>query len=206
MLMMKHFYTGPLYVNTYLVYDKDTKKAFIVDPGGKSPALDNFIETQKIKPEFIILTHGHCDHIGGVDFYREKFGIPMYAHWKEKELLGSPEYNASQSFFGKPVSMAADKWLNDGDKLDFEGNTLEIIHTPGHSPGGISIHVNNWLFSGDTLFAGSVGRTDFPLCSTADMFDSIRYKLLVLDPETEVFPGHEGFTTIGREIEYNPFL
>lgn len=206
MLMMKQFYTGPLYVNTYLVYDSETKKGFIIDPGGTAPALDSFIETSKIKPQFIILTHGHGDHIGGVDAYRKKFGIPMYAHWKEQELLADPDYNGSKMMFPGGLSVVADKWLNDNDVIDFEGNQLKIYHTPGHSPGGIAIHVNNWLFSGDTLFAGSVGRTDFPLCSTSDMFDSIRDRLFTLPPETEVYPGHEGSTTIGREIQYNPFF
>ena len=100
----------------------------------------------------------------------------------------------------------ADKWLEDGEEISFCGHTLKIIHTPGHSPGGICILLDKWLFSGDTLFAGSVGRTDFPLCSADDLFRGIREKLFVLDPETEVYPGHDRPTTIGHEVKYNPFF
>lgn len=206
MLMMKQFYTGPLYVNTYLVYDNETKDAFIVDPGGVSPALTSFIEMNKFKVNFIILTHGHADHIGGAEEYRDKFKAPIYAHRDEQEMLASPEYNSSRALFGKSISFMADKWLSDGDKIPFAGKELKIMHTPGHSPGGICILVDKWLFSGDTLFAGSVGRTDFPLCSHIALFDSIRDKLFVLDEDVEVYPGHEGSTTIGNEIRYNPFF
>lgn len=206
MIMMRQFYTGPLYVNTYLVYDNERKNAFIVDPGGVSPALDSFIEMNKLKVDFIILTHGHGDHIGGVEAYRNKFNAPVYAHKDEKEMLTSPEYNSSRGMFGKPIAFMADKWLNDGDEIPFGDTKLKIIHTPGHSPGGICILVDKWLFSGDTLFAGSVGRTDFPLCSTNSLFESIREKLFVLDDDVEVYPGHEGSSTIGREKRYNPFF
>ena len=208
MLMMNHFYTGPIMVNTYVVYDEEQKEAFIVDPGGKSPEMESFIESKKLTVKFIILTHGHGDHIGGVEEYRQKYNAPVYAHFKEKEMLASPDYNSSRYMLQQPISIEADKWLNDNDEIPFCGDSLKIIHTPGHSPGGICILLpkTKWLFSGDTLFRGSIGRTDFPLCSTADLFDSIRSRLFVLDPEIEVFPGHEGFTTIGMEQMYNPFF
>ena len=208
MLMMMHFYTGPYMVNTYVVYDEEQKEAFIVDPGGKNPDMERFIASKGLDVKFIILTHGHGDHIGGVDVYREMYHAPMMAHFKEKELLASPEYNSTKYMFRQGISLTADKWLNDNDEIPFCGETLKIIHTPGHSPGGICILIesNKWLFSGDTLFRMSIGRTDFPLCSTADLFDSIRSKLFTLDPEIQVFPGHEGYTTIGQEIQYNPFF
>lgn len=206
MLMIRHCYTGPLYVNTYLVYDDEKKEAFVIDPGDKNAQLDSFIETHKLNLKYVILTHGHADHIGGVEHYKEKYGAQLLANWKEKELLSNADYNSSRGIFGKPIILVADKWLNDGETMEFCGETVKFIHTPGHSPGGQCILINKWLFSGDTLFAGSVGRTDFPLCSTPDLFDSIRSKLFVLDPETEVYPGHEGFSTIGREIQYNPFF
>ena len=176
MLMMKHFYTGPFMVNTYVVYDEEQKEAFIVDPGGKNTQMEDFIGSKGLAVKFIILTHGHGDHIGGVEEYRKKYGAPLLAHFKEKELLASPDYNSSRYMFPQPISLEADKWLNDGDEIPFCGETLKIIHTPGHSPGGICILLpqNKWLFSGDTLFRGSIGRTDFPLCSTADLFNSIR--------------------------------
>ncbi len=206
MLMMKQYYTGPLYVNTYLVYDNEMKKAFIVDPGGTDSGMESFIEMNKLNVEFIILTHGHGDHIGGVEAYRNRFKAPVYAHRAEKEMLASPAYNASKMMFGNGISIIADKWLEDGDEIAFGNSTIKIIHTPGHSPGGISILVNKWLFSGDTLFAGSVGRTDFALCNAAHLFNGIKTKLFVLDDDIEVFPGHEGATTIGQEKRYNPFF
>lgn len=206
MIMMKHFHTGPLYVNTYVVYDSERKIAFIVDPGGVNPAIDSFIETNKLKVEFIILTHGHGDHIGGAEAYRDKYKAPIYAHKAEKEMLSSPAYNSSKMMFSKPIAFMADRWLTDGEEIPFGDTKLKIIHTPGHSPGGICILIGKWLFSGDTLFAGSVGRTDFALCNAQHLFDSIREKLFVLDDDVEVYPGHEGFTTIGNEKKYNPFF
>lgn len=208
MLMMNHFYAGPLMVNCYLVYDEESKEAFIVDPGGRNPQLESFIDSKGLTVKFIILTHGHGDHIGAVDEYREKYHAPVLAHFREKELLASPSLNSSKYMFNRGIAVVADKWLNDNDEIPFGDDVLKIIHTPGHSPGGICILLpkNKWLFSGDTLFYGSIGRTDFPLCSTPDLFDSIRSKLFTLDPEIQVFPGHDSFTTIGREVQYNPFF
>ena len=206
MLMMQGFYTGPLDVNCYVVYDDQTKNGFMVDPGGVSKTLTSFIETQHIKIKMIFLTHGHGDHIGGAREYREKYQAPIYAHKEEGIVLGSAMYNSSAMMFGYPVELQADVYVTDGQEIPFEGHTIKILHTPGHSPGGICILIEKWLFCGDTLFAGSVGRTDFPLCSTKDLFDGIRNKLFTLDPDTMVFPGHGPSTTIGFEKEHNPFF
>ena len=206
MLMMETFYTGPLDVNCYVVYDDKTKNGFMVDPGGVSKALTSFIETQHIRIQMIFLTHGHGDHIGGAQEYREKYKAPIYAHKEEAIVLRSAMYNSSSMMFGRPVEFDADRYVTDGEEIPFEGHTIKIIHTPGHSPGGMCILIENWLFCGDTLFAGSVGRTDFPLCSTKALFDGIRQKLFVLDPQTQAFPGHGPATTIGYEKLYNPFF
>lgn len=206
MLMMETFFTGPLDVNCYVVYDSETKKAFMVDPGGVSKALTSFVETQRLDVEFIILTHAHGDHIGGVEEYREKFHAPLYAHKDEGILLRDARFNFSAGTLGRKVVLEADRYLTDGEEIPFEGRTIKIIHTPGHSPGGICILIESWLFCGDTLFAGSVGRTDFPLCDGKAMFEAIRNKLFTLDPEVMAFPGHGPSTTIGAEKLYNPFF
>lgn len=206
MLMMNTFLTGPLEVNCYVVYDTETKKAFMVDPGGYSSALTSFVESQKLKMEFVILTHAHGDHIGGVEEYCKKFNAPLYAHEDEAVLLRDARYNFSAGTLGRKVVLEADRYLKDGEEIDFSDRKIKIIHTPGHSPGGICILIEKWLFCGDTLFAGSVGRYDFPLCNGRAMFESIKNKLFTLDPEIEAFPGHGPSTTIGNEKMYNPFF
>lgn len=206
MLQMRSFLTGPLDVNCYLVYDTESKKAFMVDPGGVNSAMTSFIEQQKLSIEFIILTHAHADHIGGVPTYQKQFHAPLYVHEDEIPLLESANYNFSRGVLGQDILLKADRLLKDQEEIPFCGELIKIIHTPGHSPGGICILVQNWLFCGDTLFAGSIGRTDFPLCSTEALMSSIKNKLFVLDPDTIAFPGHGEATTIGHEQKYNPFF
>ena len=200
--------TGALGVNTYLAVDEETNKGFVVDPGGYSRKLADDIRSENIDIRYIILTHGHSDHICGVHEHKQELaGAKVVAHRDEEAMLHDIRYNFSAEF-GTPYTIDADIYAEDGDTLQVGGITLKLLHTPGHSPGGMCIHAEkeNVLFSGDTLFRASIGRTDFPGCSFKALADSIHKKLFVLPDETDVLPGHMGTTTIGFEKENNPFV
>jgi glyoxylase-like metal-dependent hydrolase (beta-lactamase superfamily II) len=206
-MQINHFVCGSLEVNCYLVVDENTKKAFIVDPGGESGRLLNFVKENHIQVEYIILTHGHGDHIGGIDYYKNAFpGIKVVAHQAEQEMLEDPNLNHSKITCGKPISVRVDQYVADRDTLKVGKLEPVFLFTPGHTPGGMCIYVGNSLFSGDTLFAQSVGRTDFPKSSFTALKKSILNQLFILPDETKVYPGHMGTTTIGFEKEYNPFV
>ncbi len=200
--------TGALGVNTYLAVDEATNKGFVVDPGGYSKKLADTVKNENIDILYIILTHGHSDHICGVHEHMEEFpNAKVVAHKDEEAMLHDIKFNFSAEF-GTPYTIDADIYAADGDELQVGEITLKLFHTPGHSPGGMCIYAEkeNVLFSGDTLFQMSIGRTDFPGCSFKALADSIHKKLFVLPDETQVFPGHMGATSIGFEKGNNPFV
>ena len=200
--------SGMLSVNTYLAVDEETNKGIIVDPGGYNKALTNAVAENGTNIEYIIITHGHSDHICGVNEHKEEFPNAKVVAYKDEEpMLLSPDMNQSIAF-GQPYTVKADILVSDGDELDFGNLTMKFMHTPGHTKGGMCIYIEkaNVLFSGDTLFCQSIGRTDFPGGSYAEITDSIRNKLFKLPDETNVFPGHMGTTTICFEKENNPFV
>ena len=199
--------SGPLSVNTYIVADEDTKKAFIVDPGRHNMRTVNFIESEGYEIEYIILTHGHGDHIGGVAEYMKDYkNAKLVAALAEKELLADSKMNFSMDINSTKTELTADIWVEDGDTLDVGNLKLHFIMTPGHTPGGMCILIDDVLFSGDTLFQQSVGRTDMPGGSFRQLAKSIREKLFVLPDKTKVYPGHMGYTDIGFEKRNNPFV
>lgn len=206
-MQIKCVQSGALGANTYYVRDEETNKGFIVDPGGYSPRLEDMIKSDGCDVEYIILTHGHGDHIGGVKSYRTLFpNARLVAGVHEKEMLEKPELNLSMDCCGTNVSLEADIWVDDMDTLKVGNMELKFLHTPGHTEGGICILVDDALFSGDTLFQMSIGRTDFYGGSFPQIKNSIHKKLFVLPDETKVYPGHMGFTTIGLEKRSNPFV
>lgn len=205
-MIIKRMESGILAANTYFVCDEESKKGFLVDPGGRNDNMVNFIAECGCTPEYIILTHGHCDHMAGVPFYKELFPeIKVVACAAEKEVLADPNQNFCR-MIGQTISMEADIWVNDGDALTVGGMELKFLHTPGHSPGGMCISVGDILLSGDTLFKNSIGRTDFPNASFEDLKNAVHEKIFVLPDETRVFPGHMGETTVGFEKRNNPFV
>ena len=160
-----------------------------------------------MKKTAILLTHGHFDHIGAANEVREHYGIKIYASCDEEKLLASPARNLSNAY-GMSLKVTADVLHNDGDILELAGLKIKAIHTPGHTAGGTCYYFpyQNVVFSGDTLFCTSVGRTDFPKGSAAQIIRSIKEKLLPLPDETTVYTGHNDITTIGAERMYNPYL
>ena len=205
-MKIKYFATGPLAVNTYLAFD-DNGVGFVVDPGGCDDKLVKAINENTIDLQYIVLTHGHCDHIGGIPGLKDLFPkVKVVADKDEKVLLTDPGQNSSTMFFGYPVTVEADQLVSDGDTMKIGDMELKFIHTPGHSPGGMCILVEDVLFSGDTLFRASVGRSDLYGGDWGTLLRSIKNKLYTLPEDTIVLPGHMGETTIGYEKRYNPFV
>ncbi len=198
---------GPVQTNCYFAYNVDTLGCVIVDPGDESGKIIKYIENKELKPEAILLTHGHFDHIGAVEELRKKYGVKVYAADKERDTLSDINLNLSSQFIGNHMSIEADEWLQDGQEIELLGDTVRCILTPGHTVGGMCYYfVNNgFLFSGDTLFQQSVGRTDFPGGSMSQIIQSIRTKLFVLPDFVRVYPGHGMMTSIQEEKMLNPF-
>ena len=200
--------SGALQANTYLAVDEKTNEGFIVDPGGYNKVLTKEVRDNDVNIKYIILTHGHSDHICGVNEHKAEFPDAKIVAYKDEEaMLENPNLNQSPGF-GVPYSTKADILVSDGDELKVGDVTLKFIHTPGHTEGGMCIYVEEAkaLFSGDTLFRQSIGRTDFPGGSYKEIMDSIRKKLFLLPDDTNVVPGHMGTTSIGFEKENNPFV
>lgn len=198
--------TGPGQANTYIA-DDEHGKCFIVDPGGYVNDITQYIKEREFELEYIVLTHGHGDHIGGVDGYKKDFpDVKIVAHKDEYEMLHDPEMNFTRMMFGKPVTVDADIYVSEGDTLKCGEIEMKFFHTPGHSPGGMCILCEKVLFSGDTLFQQSIGRTDFDGSNYDDLIKSIKEKIFKLPDDTQVLPGHMGPTNIGAEKEHNPFV
>jgi hydroxyacylglutathione hydrolase len=196
------FEVGPLAANCYVITHVPTKDACLIDPGGEPQRIMDFVKRKGLNLKFIINTHGHGDHILGNGY----FGVPVYIHRMDKDFLTDPVLNLSGMFGLSLKTPKASKLLEDGDKVYLNDLEFEILHTPGHTPGGISIKLDGVVFTGDTLFAGTVGRTDLPDGDEEALFGSIRKKLLTLDDDTVIYPGHGHESTIGIEKESNPFL
>ncbi len=206
MINYKLAVVGPLDTNCYLVHCSETLECAVVDPGAEADRIFPLILEFGLKPVYILNTHGHIDHIGANRDVKDKFGIPLAIHSLDGPLLEMVQQFELSFFLGAKESPPADFLLKDGDSIAIGKSALRVIHTPGHTPGSVSLLGDGILFSGDTLFNGGVGRTDLPGGSTRDLEQSIRERILTLPPETTVLPGHGPWTTVGEEKESNPFL
>lgn len=205
-MIFEGFGVGPMDSNCYIIGCDDTKIGAVVDPGAEGSRILDRLAKLNLNCKYIILTHGHVDHIGALKEVRQATGAEVLIHSKDADMLTSPAKNLSM-FIGSMLKFkAAERLLEDGDKIVVGNITLEVIHTPGHTAGGICLKVGNDLIVGDTLFAGSVGRTDFPGGNHNVMINSIKTKLLGFPDETKVYPGHGSESTIGMEKKTNPFL
>lgn len=198
---------GQLAVNCWFLVNEDTKEALVFDPGDQADKIARYASGQGVKIVAALLTHGHIDHMGGADDLRKLTGAKVYALQEEKALLLDAKQNLSVYLVRKVVTFIPDEFLHDGQELELAGMKLKVFHTPGHTPGGASYYCAEagCVFSGDTLFHGSVGRTDFPGGSMSAIVRSLREKLFLLPEETVVYPGHGEETSIGYEKKYNPY-
>jgi len=205
-MFLKHLQVGPLETNCYIIADEKSRIAAIIDPGDNANEIINAVQEAKLKIKYIFLTHGHCDHIAALKEVKEATDAKIVIHEQDAHMLSSAESNLSFLLGEEFTQPLPDIKLTDNKEFKIGDLVLNIIHTPGHTSGGISIQVDNLVFTGDTLFAGSIGRTDFPGGSYDKLIRSIKEKLLTLPDDTKIYPGHGEPSTIGYEKMRNPFL
>ena len=197
---------GQLGANCYIAYCEKTLSGAVIDPGGNGKEIINIIRRENIKLSYIINTHGHADHIAANDEIKEATDASVLIHSADANMLVSAQDNLSAHIGNNLICQPADRLLNDGDIIMVGEIEFQVIHTPGHTLGGICVKANGVLFSGDTLFFQSIGRTDFPKGSHSQLISSIKNKLLTLADNVIVLPGHGEATTIGDERDTNPFI
>jgi len=208
-MIIKTFAVGMFQTNCHTISCQNTQESIIIDPGFDdqytTQNIIDFKEKNALRIKLIINTHGHPDHTCGNNILKERFNIPILIHKNDAHLLGETGKKIAETLGFKTYSPPADKLLEDGNLIKFGKATLKVLHTPGHSRGSISLVGENEVFTGDTLFAGSIGRTDFPESSNLQMQQSLQ-KLKALPDRFVVYSGHGSATTIGEEKRSNPFM
>jgi glyoxylase-like metal-dependent hydrolase (beta-lactamase superfamily II) len=197
---------GQLFSNCYIVWDDNVKQGVVIDPGDDADVILKKVEELNIKINYILATHGHFDHVGAVAPLRRELKVEFLAHKDDFFFIEDGEKSASRWGVNIEQPPQPDRFIIDGDKIKFGNYELEVIHTPGHSPGGVCFLYDRIVFGGDTLFQGSIGRTDFRKGSFEDLSKSIKNRLYTLPDDTIVYTGHGPITTIGDEKRYNAFV
>lgn len=207
-VLLLRYIKGPLEVNTFLIADMKGPEriAAVIDPAGPDDEIADDIKKYNLHLKYIINTHGHIDHIAFNKYFKTRYGCELLIHEADAEMLGTIHDDFLFILTAAEVSPPADRTFKDGEILRIGEVELKVIHTPGHTPGGICLQGDGYIISGDTLFEGSIGRTDLPGGSYEALMNSIENRLLTLPDDTSVYPGHGDFTTIGEEKESNPFL
>jgi len=205
-MTLKTLSLGMMQTNCYVLYDEKSKDAIIVDPACDFDAIRKNIDALKLNVRYIVITHAHYDHIEALDELKQHTNALICIGEADAQGLSDPLRNLCGLFGDTLPETKADILLRDGDEIELSDNKLRIISTPGHTPGGICMLVDDILISGDTLFFESVGRSDFPGGSSQTLINSVKTKLFVLPDNTKVYPGHGPSTTIGHEKESNPFI
>lgn len=198
---------GPFSTNCYVLWDRSSRRSAIIDPGGDSPRIAALVSSLGLKPELILITHGHPDHCFDASHLAEAYGAEIAMHALDVEAL-EDNLPLAETFFDMSayVPFSASRLLSDGDVMALGDSSIEVMHTPGHSPGGVCYATDAGIFCGDTVFAGSVGRTDFPGGSYDALMLSIHERILPLDDATPLHPGHGPSTTVGIERRTNPLM
>ncbi|MCF8025029.1 MAG: MBL fold metallo-hydrolase [Desulfobacteraceae bacterium] len=205
-MILRSLAVGPIQANCYILGCERTKSAAVIDPGGDDDSILRKLAEDKLMLKYIINTHGHFDHIGGNAGLKKASGAELVIHSADEPFLAELKGTAASFGLSAEDSPPPDKSADEGEVISFGDISLKVLHTPGHSPGGISLLTDKMVFVGDTLFAGSIGRTDLPGGDFDTLISSIKNKLLVLDEDTKVYTGHGPTTTIGQEKRANPFL
>lgn len=205
-MKIERFVLGDFAVNSYLIIND--KEAVLIDVGFEPDVIAEYLIANNLELKAILLTHAHLDHIGGLEEIRDRFNVDVYIHKNEAEWLGNPVLNGSKDFplFGEVKCKPTNKLISDNEELVFGEIKIKAIFTPGHTPGGVSYLINKWLFTGDTLFNNSIGRTDLWGGNFKQLIDSIKNRLLKLSNEVAVYPGHGEKTSIKNEKITNPFI
>ena len=204
--MLTRLIVGPLQVNCFILADEKTKEAVIIDPGDDAPEILKIIRDKGFKVKYLVITHGHFDHVGANKALKDATGAELLIHEGDAPVMASASLQSRAFGINTPSSPRADRFVKHGDIITAGEVSLKVLHTPGHSPGGISLLEQGMVFTGDSLFAGSIGRTDLPGGDLATLLRSIKTNLMALPDDTKVFCGHGPATTIGEERRENPFL
>ena len=204
---IKSMTLGMVATNCYLIINKETKEALLIDPADNALRISNVIEENVCTLKAILLTHGHFDHIMALNELKKRYNVPVYAHEEEEDVLKQSSLNLSGSI-GQIYTTQADVYVKDGEHLKLAGLDVIVLYTPGHTKGGVCYYFpeEKVLMSGDTLFHCSIGRTDFPTGSMSQLVRSVKEQLFVLPDDVQVYPGHDSVTSIGYEKQYNPFF
>lgn len=205
-MIVKVLVVGPIGANCIILGCEKTRKAVVVDPGDEGDRILGALAQEKLTVEHIINTHGHFDHVGANKRLKEATGADILIHTEDAPMLGHLKEMAMAFGMRMENSPPADKLLKDGDLITFGEQSLKVLHTPGHSPGGISLQGEDFVIAGDTLFQGSIGRTDLPGGDYNTLISSIKTKLFPLGDKMKVYTGHGPSTLIGGEKRFNPFL
>lgn len=206
MLIIKELVVGPLMANCFIFGCEETKEAVVIDPGGDADRILRSLADSELKVKYIINTHGHFDHVSANGTIKDATGADILIHPLDAPMLGMLSSNAAVFGISVENSPPCDQTIEEGDTVSFGKITLKVIHTPGHTPGGISLYTDKIVFVGDTLFAGSIGRTDFPGGDFNTLISSIKTKLFKMDDDMRVLSGHGPETSIGSEKRFNPFV
>ena len=204
---IKSMTLGMVATNCYLIINKETKEALLIDPADNALRISNVIEENVCTLKAILLTHGHFDHIMALNELKKRYNVPVYAHEEEEDVLKQSSLNMS-GMIGQIYTTQADIYVKDGEHLKLAGLDIIVLHTPGHTKGGVCYYLpeEKVLMSGDTLFHCSIGRTDFPTGSMSQLVRSVKEQLFVMPDDVQVYPGHDSVTSIGYEKQYNPFF
>jgi glyoxylase-like metal-dependent hydrolase (beta-lactamase superfamily II) len=205
-MIVKPLEVGPLASNCYIVGSEQTKEGIIIDPGADAPVILKKVKELKLDIKYIVLTHGHFDHIGALSEVKEATGAEVAIHEADADSLGDSAFVATQWGLHCPEPPSPDRLLKGGDSLDISELHFLVLHTPGHTPGGICLYGEGMVFTGDTLFNFGIGRYDLLGGDYTLLMKSLITKLMVLPDNTKVYPGHGPTSTIGAERRGNPFL